>query len=88
MMPFLQLRLDRTTQKHNFSPADGGIVSQREILKAIARGRTTKQIAFDLGLSTKTIETHRAQIMERLDIHDVAGLVRFSIRMGLVSAHD
>ena len=61
---------------------------QREILKAIARGRTTKQIAFDLGLSTKTIETHRAQIMERLDIHDVAGLVRFSIRMGLVSAHD
>ena len=61
---------------------------QREILKAIARGRTTKQIAFDLGLSTKTIETHRAQIMERLDIHDVAGLVRFSIRMGLVSAND
>jgi len=39
-------------------------------------------------LSIKTIETHRAQIMERLDIHDVAGLVRFSIRIGLISVHD
>jgi DNA-binding NarL/FixJ family response regulator len=61
---------------------------QKEILKAIAGGRTTKQIAYDLGLSIKTIETHRAQIMERLGIHDVAGLVRFSIRIGLISAHD
>lgn len=61
-------------------------IRQREILKAIATGRTTKQIAYDLGLSIKTIETHRAQIMERLNIHDVAGLVRFSIRIGLISA--
>lgn len=61
---------------------------QREILKAIAIGRTTKQIAYDLALSIKTIETHRAQIMERLDIHDIAGLVRFSIRIGLISAND
>lgn len=59
---------------------------QAEILKSIANGRTTKQIAFDLGLSIKTIETHRAQVMERLDIHDLAGLVRFAIRIGLVSA--
>jgi DNA-binding NarL/FixJ family response regulator len=59
---------------------------QREILKAIVSGRTTKQIAYDLGLSIKTIETHRAQIMDRLDIHDVVGLVRFSIRIGLISA--
>jgi DNA-binding CsgD family transcriptional regulator len=61
---------------------------QREILKAISSGRTTKQIAYDLGLSIKTIETHRAQIMERLDIHDVAGLVRFAIRNGLISVND
>jgi len=61
---------------------------QREILKAIVSGRTTKQIAYDLGLSIKTIETHRAQIMDRLDIHDVVGLVRFSIRIGMISAHD
>lgn len=59
---------------------------QREILKAIAGGRSTKQIAYDLGLSVKTIETHRAQIMERLDIHDLAGLVRFAVRVKLVSA--
>lgn len=59
---------------------------QREILKAIAGGRSTKQIAYDLGLSVKTIETHRAQIMDRLDIHDVAGLVRFAVRVKLVSA--
>ena len=61
---------------------------QREILKAIASGSTTKQIAYDLGLSIKTIETHRAQIMERLDIHDAARLVRFSICIGLINAHD
>ena len=59
---------------------------QREILKAIALGRTTKQIAYDLDLSVKTIETHRAQIMERLNIRDVPGLVRFSIRVGLINA--
>jgi DNA-binding NarL/FixJ family response regulator len=61
---------------------------QREILKAISSGRTTKEIAYDLGLSIKTIETHRAQIMDRLDIHDVAGLVRFAIRRGLISVDD
>jgi DNA-binding NarL/FixJ family response regulator len=61
---------------------------QQEILKAVAGGRTTKQIAYDLGLSIKTIETHRAQIMERLNIHDVPGLVRFSIRAGLIGVHD
>lgn len=59
---------------------------QTEILRSIANGRTTKQIAFDLGVSIKTIETHRGQIMERLDIHDLAGLVRFAVRVGLVSA--
>jgi len=61
---------------------------QREILKAVVSGRTTKQIAYDLGLSIKTIETHRAQIMDRLDIHDVVGLVRFAIRIGMISAND
>ena len=48
-------------------------------------GRATKQIAYDLGLSIKTIEIHRGQLMKRLGIHDVAGLVRFSIRAGLIS---
>ena len=61
---------------------------QRESLKAIMAGRATRRIAYDLRLSIKTIETHRAQIMERLDIHDVSGLMRSSIRIGLISAND
>lgn len=57
---------------------------QREILQLIAEGSTTKEIAQRLNLSVKTVETHRAQLMERLEIHDVPGLVRLAIRVGLV----
>ncbi|HEX7529536.1 MAG TPA: response regulator transcription factor [Pyrinomonadaceae bacterium] len=57
---------------------------QREILTLIAEGRSTKDIARRLNISVKTVESHRAQLMERLDIHDVAGLVRFAIKKGLV----
>ena len=57
---------------------------QREVLRLIAEGRTTKQIAQVLEISVKTVETHRAQLMERLDIHDVAGLVRYAIIVGLM----
>lgn len=58
---------------------------QREILQLIAEGHTTKDIARRLGLSIKTVEAHRTQLMERLAIHDIAGLVRWAIRAGLVS---
>jgi DNA-binding NarL/FixJ family response regulator len=58
---------------------------QREILQLIAEGRSTKEIASILHLSVKTVETHRTQLMARLDIHDVAGLVRYAIRIGLVT---
>jgi DNA-binding NarL/FixJ family response regulator len=58
---------------------------QREVLQLIAEGNSTKEIARKLHLSVKTIETHRMQLMERLGIHDVAGLVRFAIRAGLVT---
>ena len=61
---------------------------QREILQLIAEGKSSKQIAQLLKASVKTIESHRASLMERLDIHDVAGLVRYAIRLGLVSAED
>ena len=57
---------------------------QRQVLQMIAEGHSTKEIAAALSLSIKTVETHRAQVMERLDIHDVAGLVRYAIRMGLI----
>jgi DNA-binding NarL/FixJ family response regulator len=60
-------------------------VRQREILRGVAEGFTTKQIAQRLGISPKTVEAHRALLMERLDIHDIPGLVRYAIRSGLVA---
>jgi|SRR5581483_7965018 len=58
---------------------------QREILQLIAEGHSTKKIAHMLNISVKTVETHRMQLMERLDIHDIAGLVRYAIRIGLIT---
>jgi DNA-binding NarL/FixJ family response regulator len=60
---------------------------QREVLQLIAEGRNTKEIAGMLGISVKTVEAHRLQLMARLNIHDVAGLVRYAIRSGLVSSN-
>ncbi len=59
---------------------------QREILQLIAEGKGTRDIAETLHLSVKTVETHRAQLMERLDIHDVAGLIRYALKKGLITA--
>ncbi len=57
---------------------------QREVLQLIAEGHTTREIALKLDLSIKTVETHRSQIMGRLNIRDIAGLVRYAIRSGIV----
>lgn len=57
---------------------------QTEVLRMVAEGKSTKEIARVLDLSPKTIDIHRAQIMQRLDIHDIAGLTRFAVRVGLV----
>ena len=64
--------------------ADTLTARRREVLKLVAGGKSTKEIAYQLKLSVKTVETHRAQIMERLGIRDVAGLVRYALRTGLV----
>jgi DNA-binding NarL/FixJ family response regulator len=61
---------------------------QREILQLIAERNTTKEIAGILNISIKTVETHRSQLMERLEIFDVPGLVRFAIRVGLVTLEE
>ncbi|MFN2226165.1 MAG: response regulator [Anaerolineae bacterium] len=58
---------------------------QREVLQLVAEGHTTQSIAHVLGLSTKTVETHRANLMKALDIHDIAGLVRYAIQQGVIS---
>jgi len=59
---------------------------QRQVLQLIAEGHSTKEIAHRLNLSVKTVETHRAQLMERLQIREIAGLVKYAIRHGLVTA--
>jgi DNA-binding NarL/FixJ family response regulator len=59
---------------------------QREVLQLVAEGGSSKEIAKKLTLSVKTVEMHRSQLMTALDIHDLAGLVRYAIRVGLVSA--
>jgi len=61
---------------------------QREILQLIAEGKSTKEIAAVLNVSVKTVETHRSQLMERLGIFNIPGLVRFAIRMGLIDLED
>jgi len=66
-------------------PVEGLTARQREILQMIAEGHSTREIARVLNVSIKTIETHRSRLMDRLDIHDVPGLVRFAIRAGLVT---
>jgi len=60
---------------------------QREVLQLVAEGNTTKAIAQRLGISVKTVETYRAQLMETLDIHEIAGLTRYAIRRGIVCPH-
>ena len=58
---------------------------QREILQLIAEGKSIKEIAHDLKISVKTVETHRTHLMERMQIHDVAGLIRQAIQSGLIT---
>jgi len=68
------------------APEEQLTTRQREILQLIAEGKATKDIASGLNLSIKTVETHRKDLMERLGIHDVPGLVRYAIRSGIIKA--
>jgi DNA-binding NarL/FixJ family response regulator len=79
--------LGRTTE-NGPAPLSELTPRQQEVLKLIADGHSTKSIARSLNISVKTVETHRAQLMDRLNIHDIAGLVRYAIRLGLVSLDD
>jgi len=58
---------------------------QREVLQLISEGRSTKEIAFDLGVSVKTVETHRRQMMDKLNLHSVAQLTKYAVREGITS---
>ena len=76
--------MERVAEEVN--PLEQLTARQREILQLIAEGKNTKEIAYRLGIGVKTVEAHRLQLMARLDIHDVPGLVRYAIREGLVSS--
>lgn len=69
-------------------PLAGLSPRQREILQLIAEGHSSKEIAYRLKISSKTVDTHRAQIMERLGIHNVQGLVRIAMRAGLIPSEE
>jgi len=59
---------------------------ERDVLQLVAEGKTTKEIAALLGVSVKTVESHRTHVMRKLDIHETASLVRYAIRRGLIEA--
>ena len=67
------------------SPFAALTAREREVLQLLAEGNSTKDIARLLELSVKTISTHREHIMEKLDIHSIAGLTKYAIREGLTS---
>ena len=73
--------LSKTTQ-----PTDPLTSRERQVLQLISEGKSTKDVACLLGISTKTAESHRARLMRKLDIHETASLVRYAIRRGLVQA--
>jgi len=58
---------------------------QRQVLQLVAQGKKSKEIAGQLKISVKTVEMHRTQLMESLGVHNIAGLVRYAIRMGLIA---
>jgi DNA-binding NarL/FixJ family response regulator len=66
------------------NPREGLSPRQTQILKLIAEGETTKQVALHLAISVKTVETHRSALMKRIGVRDVAGLVRYAVKVGLV----
>ena len=68
----------------NSNPSEVLSPRERQLLQLIAEGKTTKEAAVLLGISTKTAESHRSNIIEKLNIHETAGLVRYALRIGLI----
>ena len=80
--------VDAIARPSDRGPSGISILTEREceVLRLITDGLSSREIAADLGVSLKTIDSHRSNLMEKLDIHKVSGLVRFAIRVGLVEA--
>jgi DNA-binding NarL/FixJ family response regulator len=82
----LEILRDLMLNPHVTDTMDKLTTRERELLQLIAEGHTTKEIAAKLNISVKTADTHRTNVMNKLDIHDIAGLTRFAIQNGLVEA--
>lgn len=67
-----------------YVPVDPLSGRERQVLQLIGEGKSTRDIAVHLGISVKTAESHRARLMKKLDIHEIAGLVRYAIRRGMI----
>jgi DNA-binding NarL/FixJ family response regulator len=75
----------RSSHSEEVEPVDNRLTSrEREIMQLLSEGKSTKELASILGISTKTAETHRSHIMRKLEIHNVAGLVRYAVRNRIV----
>jgi DNA-binding NarL/FixJ family response regulator len=68
------------------APCEALAPRERQVLQLVAEGNTSKEIAVRLGLSVKTVDSYRARVMEKLDVHETAGLVRYAIRHGVIEA--
>jgi DNA-binding NarL/FixJ family response regulator len=88
LSPGISRRIAEAYARGEKPPAEGVFEvltpRQREVLQLVAEGLSTKEIARRLDLGVKTVETHRTELMQRLGIHGVAGLVRYAIRAGIV----
>jgi two-component system response regulator NreC len=86
---YLSTAVSRTVVRGYLSsaaiPPDPLSVREHEVIQLIAEGKNVKEIGGILGISARTAETHRARIMAKLDIHDIAGLVRYAIAQGLIA---
>ena len=87
---FLGPGIPRTVLDHmsdHQDPYESLTTRERQVLQCVAEGKTNRQIAEQLGLAVKTVDTHRMRLMRKLNIHDQTNLVKFAVRRGLVSLH-
>jgi DNA-binding NarL/FixJ family response regulator len=76
---------DYKCNRHTVSPLNALSPREREVLQLVAEGRSSIQVAGMLSLSPKSIETYRSRLMQKIGVHDISGLVKFSIQHGLIS---
>ncbi len=84
-----QMMLDGYLRPHESDPADKCVLTprEREVIQLVAEGKTTKEVATALSLSVKTAETHRTNLMRKLDLHSVADLTLYAVRNGIVQVY-